>query len=264
MTAEIIRRGQIRAITDLPPSTDGTTGHIEVEQAGQFYKLATGLAGGGDPALLPLGTEVSAYSSEFITDPGWTWLNQGTSTVTFALSRAIIVPEPGGAGVNNLRIYGFAPPAAPWGIRTRFLNWCDIAGQGGGFAARRSASALIYVPQSYVRASVSAGDFFTETWAVNEYSAYNLINSTLFGAANNDQRSRDRYFQMRCDGTSLFFDVSVDNARFQNVNTRAVATYLGGVPDFVGIVGNDPTAGSPGALVGYDWVRLVANANLNQ
>jgi hypothetical protein len=266
VTVEIRRRGMIRAITDLPSTADATTGHVEVEQSGAFYSIPIGSVGGGDPALAPLGTEEAAYTSEFTSAPsGWTWLNQGTSTVSYALSRAIITPQAGGAGTNALRLFGPPTfPAAPWTVRVRMLNWSTLAGAGGGIAAYRSSNGRIHTPNVYERVDMSTGLVFSETWAVNDWSAFGTINATRYGPNTQDTRSRDRYLQMRCDGTSLFFDYSVDNAYFTNITSTTLATYLGGEPDRVMMIGNNPTATAGAGVIGYDWFRVYANANLNQ
>ncbi len=256
----------IRPITDLPSSVDPAGGFVEVEIAGQFYSVGQGVLGGGDPALQPLGTELADYSSEFGSDPGFTWLNQGTSTVTYALRRAIIAPQAGGAGVNNLRLLGPAPfPEAPWAVRVRMLNWSPIAGQGGGLAVRRASNSRIHTPNVYVRAALATAGF-TEQWAVNDWSSFTALNATRYGAVTADVRAADRFLQVRCDGTSIFFDVSVDNARFTNLTSTTLATYLGGTGTDLRVmmIGNDPTVGTPAALVGYNWFRTYGNANLNQ
>lgn len=266
MTAEVPRRGSIRAITGLPVLVDPTGGFLEIEKNAAFYQVNQGFIGGADPALQPTGTEVAAYSSEFGADPGtWTWLNQGSSTVTFALSRAIIAPEAGGSGVNNLRLWGPPTwPVAPWAARVRMLNWSLLAGQGGGFAVYRASNARIHTPNVNLRGNlVSAG--FTDQWAVNDWSSFTALNATRYGPVTADVRGADRYLQVRCDGTSIFFDVSPDNARFINLASTALATYIGGTGTDLRVllIGNDPTA-SANALIGYDWLRTYANASLNQ
>lgn len=265
MTAEIRRRGSLRPITDLPATADPTGAHVEVEIAGHFYSIPEALlGGGGDPALEPLGTELASYSSEFLSDPGFTWLNQGTSAVTYALNRAIIAPQAGGAGVNNLRLLGPATfPVAPFAVRTRFFNYSPTAGQGGGLAVYRTTNARIYTPNVYARSNLNAGP--AVTWAVNDWSSFTTINATRSGPTNVDPIWLVSYLQVRCDGTTLFFDVSPDNARFTNISSTALATYLGGTgTDLrVMLIGNDPTAGGT-ALVGYNWFRTYGNANLQQ
>lgn len=220
-----------------------------------------------DEALAPLGTELSAYSTEFASEPvGWSWLNQGTSTVTFSQSRAVITPQAGGAGTNALRCYlpdTFPPP--PWTVRIRFANYSTVAGDGGGFVVYRTANARMHTPNIYSRVSNSTGTLFSEIWAVNDWSNFGTINATRYGPSNENERARDRFLQMRCDGTSLYFDYSPDNSQFINVQSTTLATYLGGTgTDLrVGIVGNCPNATATG-LVGYDWFRVYGNANLSQ
>lgn len=216
-----------------------------------------------DPALAPLGTEIAAYTTEFDSDPGWTWLNQGTSTVTFNLSRAILTPQQGGAATNALRCY--ASPtflAPPWTVRVRVINWSTTAGDGIGLFAYNSSNARLHTPQTYLRVSNSTGTLFSEIWAVNDWSNFGTINATRYGPNNENERSRDRYLQMRCDGTTIYFDYSPDNAYFLNVTSTALATYLG-TPDRVGIYANCPNATAT-AVVGCDWFRTYQDANLNR
>lgn len=267
MTDTVQRRGMVRPITDLPVLVDPTGGFVEIEKNDVFYQVNQGYIGGADPALQPLGTELADYSAEFGADPGtWTWLNQGTSTVTYALSRAIIAPQLGGAGVNNLRLLGPPTfPVAPWSVRTRFANYSKISGQGGGLAVYRTTNARMYTANAYLRANLISGGP-TGTWAVNDWSSFTAINATRYGPVNVDPVWLGQFLQVRCDGTTLFFDVSPDNARFANITSTTLATYLGGTgTDLrVMLIGNDPTAGSPATLVGYDWFRTYDNANLNQ
>lgn len=264
MAVQVQRRGEVRPITDLPPlaTTDGVT--FEGEKNGEFYAVPGSVMGGGDPALAPIGTEIVGKSSEFESDDGlFTWLNQGTSTEQYWQSRVVLVPQVGGAGVNNLRLFGIAPPVTPWCARIRMLLWNTTADQGGGLFARRSANGRIHTANIYSRTSVSGGLMFSENWAVLDWSDFVTLANIRFGPAVNDTRSRDRFLQLRCDGTSLFFDFSPDNGQFINVQSTTLATYLGGEPDFIGMIANDPTAGG-GAKLGYDWFRMYANANLNQ
>lgn len=266
MTVEVQRRGPIRPITDLPVLVDPTGGFLEIEKDDEFYYVNQGFIGGADPALQPTGTEVAAYSSEFGADPAtWTWVNQGASTLSFALSRAIIAPEAGGAGVNNLRLWGPPTwPVAPFAARVRMLNWSPIAGQGGGLAVYRASNGRIHTPNVYLRNNLATGGF-SEQWAVNDWSSVTAINATRYGPVTSDVRAADRFLQVRCDGTTIFFDISVDNARFTNLTSTALATYIGGTGTDLRVllIGNDPTA-SANALIGYDWFRVYGNANLNQ
>ena len=174
MTVEVKRRGMVRAITDLPETTDPLTGYLEIEKASAFYKVSQALIGGADPALQPLGTEVAAYSSELGTLPAtWDWLNQGTSTVDVALRRAVITPQLGGAGVNDLRLWGPPTwPAAPFTARTRLINYGTLANVAGGFAVYRPSNGRIHTVHIYVRVSLSAGQVFSEVWAVFDWSSF--------------------------------------------------------------------------------------------
>lgn len=219
-----------------------------------------------DPALAPLGTEAALYSSEFDTDPNWTWLNQGTTTSVIGLSRVFITPQAGGAATNALRLYGPGNlPPAPWTVRCRFANYSTTAGDGGGLYAYRSSNARIYTPQAYLRVSTSTGTMFSETWAVNDWSNFGTINATRFGASNENERARDRFLQMRCDGTTLYADFSVDNAYYTNYSSTTLATYLGGSGSDlnIGVVANCPNA-SATAVVSYDFFRVYLDANLNR
>lgn len=264
MADEIVRRGSLRPITDLPTADSSAGGRVEVEIAGKFFSVAAEVVGGGDPALAPRGTEIAAKSSEFNEDDGkFSWLNQGTSTKRYYQSRVILTPEIGGAGVNNMRLLGLIPPAAPWAAQTRMILWNPLADQGGGLFARRSANSRIHTANLYTRTSVSGGTMFSENWAVLDWSSFTALANIRFGPAVNDERARDRFIQIRNDGTSLYFDFAPDNSQFVNVQSTTLATYLGGDPDFIGVIANDPTAAG-GASIGYDWFRMYANANLNQ
>lgn len=220
----------------------------------------------GDVALNPLGTENQTFSAEFTQSPkNWTWLNQGASTIQYTLSRAIITPEAGGAGLNALRV--FAPAtflSTPWCVRVRFINWSTRVGDGGGIAAYNASNGRVHAIQIYRRLAVT-GDPYTETWAVNDYAAITstLPNASRWGPTVQDIGRMDGYFQMRCDGTSLFFDWSPDNARFVNIQSTTLATYIGAVTR-VGIIGNCPNATPTTGSLGYDWFRAYGNANLNQ
>lgn len=236
----------------------------------QWVVDGTSLAqlGGIDAGRSIIGTEVEAYSSEFDADPGstWSWLNQGTSTATFAMSRALLVPQAGGAGTNALRLYGpTAVMTAPWTVRALFLNYSNVAqtGDGGGLFAYRSSNGRIHTPNLYTR---SATQQYSESWAVNDWSGYGTINATRFGPQTNDERARYQYIQMRCDGTTLFFDASPDNARYFNVSSTALATYIGGTgTDLrIGVIANCPNASSATTLIGYDFFRVYADASLNR
>lgn len=266
MTVEVKRRGMIRHITDLPETADPIGGYVELEQGGAFYKCSQGILGGGDPALQPTGTELAQYSSEFASDPGFTWLNQGTSTVDYALRRAIIVPQSGGAGTNNLRLLGPTTfPAAPWCVRTRFFNYSPISGQGGGFAIYRASNGRIHTPNLYLPGDLNGGGGVT--LAINDWSNFTTINATRKGPTLYNHNWLSFFVQVRCDGVNMMFDISPDNARFTFISQTSLATYLGGTGTDLRVllVGNDPTTGAAGAAqVGYNWFRVYGNANINQ
>lgn len=271
MAAEVERRGMIRPITDLPAlaTTDGVT--FEGEKAGQFYAIPGSVVGGGDPALAPIGTEVAACSSEFLVAPtGWSWLNQGTSTIAYWQSRAILDPQPRGSAAN--RWAAFVNPVAPmtsvsnpsglWAVRIRMANYSISGGAGGGIIAYNSGNARFLTINGYVRAATSGGAMFTETWEASDWSNFQTQNANRFGPATNDVRSRDRFWQLRYDGTNLLWDFSPDNVHYVNYGSVAVATYLGAVTDF-GIAGDSPTVATASDL-GFDFFRAYANSSLNQ
>lgn len=220
-----------------------------------------------DSARQPLGTEQDTYSSEFIEAPtGWGWLNQGTSTVSYSHSRILMAPQAGGAGTNALRLYGPTTfPSAPWACRARMINYMATTGDGGGLFAYRASNSRIHTAQIYRRTTAGTGVHFGSTWAVNDWSNYSTINATRYGGVTQDDEKHDLFLQLRCDGTSLYFDVSPDNERYTNVSSNTLAVYLGGTGTDLraGIIANCPNATATGT-VGYDFFRVYSNANLNQ
>lgn len=266
MTAEVQRRGPLRPITDLPELDSTDSVWFEGEKAGLFYKIPGSAVGGGDPALAPIGTEVAACSSEFNEAPsGWSWLNQGTSTIAYWQSRAILDPQPRGSAAN--RWAAFVNPVSgvggsSWAARVRMANYSISAGAGGGIIAYNSGNSRFLTVNGYVRSATSGGAMFTETWEASDWSDYQTQNANRFGPSTNDVRSRDRFWQLRCDGTTLYWDFSPDNVHFVNYGSVALATYLGAVTHF-GIAGDSPTVATASDL-GFDWFRVYANSNLNQ
>ena len=262
MTIETKRRGPMRPITDLPETSDPLTGWLELEKAGTFYKVGQALIGGSDPALAPIGTELADYSSEFGSVPSdWTWLNQGTSTITAWQRRMLITPQPGGAGVNAVRFFG--PPSVPagnWAARTMVGFNSIVANCGGGLMAYRAASGDFTLQSALARGAGTPMSCRLITGYWTDFATFGTVvrddNPPLL-------EQRVWFMQTRYDGTLLYFDYSADNAVFFPVASVNAVTAIGGAPTRLGLAANAPAA-ADGSATSFRWLRVYSGANLNQ
>lgn len=243
MAAEIPRRGSVRPITDLPITTD-PTGVVEIEQGGEFFQINSDLLGGGDPALVPPQppTDQDDAFTGSVLDPKWTWHNQGTSTAALYQRRCILTLQSSGGGAAWRGITQVIPPAiqSGWAIRTYLSDYSSVADCSGGLWCRRTANGRFLTFVDILRTSVPTA-LLADMWAVTDWDgpAYASPNANRFGPQN-QENVRRAFFQMRCDGTNLYWDYSPDYSTFVNIGSYALATYLGGVPDQFGLGGNAP------------------------
>lgn len=220
----------------------------------------------GDPALAPLGTELT-QSDEFdgtALAGKWAWINQGTSTVSFTGGRLVMSAQAsGGAATHANRLLVQAAPSGSFTIRARMGNYSTFVGAAAGIMIRRSANGYFFKLGSYTR-TVLATDLWSATSDAYQWTDPATAGTNQF-SQNTDQRARDFFWQLRYDGTLIYFDFSPDNVHYVNRGscTASAATVLNGAPDQIGIAANAPSVAT-NADVSWDFFRVYADANLNR
>src|SRR3990167_4797055 len=190
----------------------------------------------------------------------WAWTNQGTSTATIIGGRLVLSTQASGAGTNLLRVLMRAVPSGNWTIVTRVKNYSPEVNQGAGLCCYRSTSGDYLTHHGIVQTAMTTSPF-AEMWAGTYWSDASTAVSNPYGTLN-VEHGRDVYFQMRYDGTSVYFDWSPDGLRFANLASATTAATIGGAPTHFGFSTNTPVAATAGSFA-YDMFLCYHDANLN-
>lgn len=183
----------------------------------------------------------------------FTWVNQGAATATQTVSGgSVLMTMPLVAGLNWRGLFT-TPPATPYKVKTQFasLAGTTITDTGLYFYDGTKLMGIEFLGlttpvQTAVRVEKIAN---VTTDSSNPFISENYGSSSLSGM----------WFQLRNNGTTLFFDVSRDGINFLNLYSEAVGTFI--TPTKIGY-GGGTQASHPLSMWWLNWI-VYNNANLN-
>ena len=159
----------------------------------------------------------------------FTWINQGTATVTDIGSpvTAILLEPPAGTGAN-LRILKKTAPSTPYTIYGCFnlQIYPSSAVSHGGFCMRESATAKVKV------FGLASGNGSSSAVAIGNYT-----NPTTFSAWNNSSTylfGPTVWCYMSDNGTNISFGLSSNGVKYQEIFSETRGTFFTTGPDEVG------------------------------
>lgn len=233
--------------------------NVTLTEAGQDITIAAAGGGGGTTVYTPddaaqfaavwgadLGMDYEANDAGTSPPTGWSWVNQGTSTLARQFNRLVLSPQAAPALGEDHRILVRAiPAAATWNA---FIKLTTVGAtsrwQRGGFILRDSVSGkyVFYGPSWDPASAVSA----VLRIHLNEWSALNTFSTTV--REDNTFPTFPPYLRIRRNSaTSVDYMFSIDGVVWaywaQGANTSAFFT-----PDQIGILTNSPGIAGQTAL----------------
>lgn len=162
--------------------------------------------------------------------PFTTWANQGSATITNnAVGVSMYCPSSGGS--NALRFYYEAPPSTPYSFVAHVtMNQLDAGHNGAAGIGWSDGTAYQFI--GLVGANASGAFINVQAWTNN--SSFSTNNYS--GA----QTRTDCWFEIRDDGTTVYFYMSNDGINF--LLAYSVLKSGGALSAYnrVGLVGNGP------------------------
>jgi hypothetical protein len=162
--------------------------------------------------------------------PFTTWANQGSATITNnAIGVSMYCPSSGGS--NALRFYYEAPPSTPYSFVAHVtVNQLDSGHNGAAGIGWSDGTAYQFI--GLVGANASGAFVNVQDWTSN--SSFNTNNYSGL------QTRTDCWFEIRDDGTTVYFYESNDGINFLLAYSvlksgGALSSY-----DRVGLIGNGP------------------------
>ena len=189
----------------------------------------------GNTNRLPLARIVDTNGTSILTASSFSWVNQGTSTVTDE-NGTIVMVAPAASGENN-RIQVITAPSPTYSVIAAF-DCCMIGEAFGNFG--------IYFRQSTSGKVISLTLSFDGTGEVSPFNiaAYKFTDATTFSANLFARkrimlRSNRIWFKITDDNTNLIFYYSFDGINWLQLTSEARGTFMtlnGGVtgPNQVG------------------------------
>lgn len=217
------------ADTAVAPGTYGDSTHVgqfTVDQQGRLTAASNVAVAGGGGGSSPYPTMVSPDNTQF------SWVNQGSATVTVNANGGITLFKPKGAALSyNLRVM-----TAPAGTYTLTCGFHSSIGLGIDF----QSCGLI------LRES-SSGKFIVHT--LDNEATFNgqLVqwynSATSFNASRKSQKhaggDAPLYFRIQNDGTNHIFSWSLDGYNFIQLYSEAKGAFI--VPNQIGFFADDRT-----------------------
>lgn len=188
------------------------------------------------------------YSLTTWVDSGFSWVNQGTSTVSLANGILFMQGQTGGVGVNSLRVRIQATPAPPYTVTALVLG----GSFGSGTSNQGQEAGLIW------RAS-GAGTFATcgiqQFSNVIQASSSHWTNATTFSASIGSINLSSTYIWLRIrdDNTNRICSYSYDGSNYIQLSSEARTTFL--TPDGYGYYVNS----SNNTTVTASFVSILQN-----
>lgn len=131
--------------------------------------------------------------------------------------------------------------------RTAYCNW--------GLLVRDSASGKLIT----IHTLCNGSSFIVESNRYNSVTSYNSTVADSAAGADYYFGLRWRWYQIAYDGTNLTFSVSPSgpSGSYRTVRTETPATFIGTVPNQIGIFGNNDN-NAANQLVFCDWFKKAA------
>jgi hypothetical protein len=193
----------------------------------------------------------SSYSVPSI--GSYTWVNQGAATATQTTSGgSVLMTMPLVAGLNWRGLFA-TPPATPYKVKAQFasLAGLTITDTGLYFYDGTKLMGLEFLGLTTPVHSAIRVEKITNVTTDNS----NPFLSEDYGTTS----LADMWFQIRNNGTTLFFDVSRDGVNFLNLYSEAVGTFI--TPTKIGYGGATQNSHPMSTW----WMNFIVynNANLN-
>jgi hypothetical protein len=253
--ATLIASGNVTLSSELIDGTSsaGTSGQV-LSSTGTKTQWVTPSGGGG-------GATVPALSS-------FTWVNQGSSSARQTVSSGPIEATIADSSSLNWRGLFVAVPATPYKLTVNMRGYQPA----GSTAGSNTATFGLYF---YDGTKLEGFDLLLEgsglTKArIEKLNSVNADNSTAWIASGGAGVVSDgilyklpssTWFQLRNNGTTMYFDYSIDGANFINLFSEAVGTFL--TPTEFGFGGISVTSGAePNVIVNMLSWTVAANATL--
>lgn len=234
--------------------TDQGAGEALVEFPG-------GGGGGGDESGHPLfdvpPSSPDAMDDEFndnnFDTTKWTWLNQGTATISEAAADYghATLTDPSGAGAN-LRALEQTLPATPWRFRAKVALFTNRTNVGtAGLYIRSSVSSRIYTFNPIYESG--------EKIYVQRYTNASTFSATQTTLTLGQVVTPYIYLDIENDGTTLFFRYSFSGhpKTFNLLYSEAQTTWFtgGNLPNRIGFFANSHNSAPVGLVL--DWFRRI-------
>lgn len=253
---ELMQEINLRFLADESTIDDHTSELADHEMRIDALEAAGGGGSGGGGSLTPdtEPTLANALDDEFngsSLDSKWT-ITRGTLTTTQVARGALYIVD-NSTSADNIAGYGQAV-SGNFKIRAKFwLTGEGVDNRGGIYVARGGNKFMVFGLFN------NSGTF---NWYVNKMTAVTGTGvSNLFvagsGVSNGLQRGAGPFYaQIEYDGTNVKFYgalVGYDGYFDASIGSEAVATFLGGAPDEVGVYCDRGNANGHGVL--FDWFR---------
>jgi Collagen triple helix repeat (20 copies) len=184
-------------------------------------------------------------------DPKWSWLNQGTQSVSFIQGAAALASPLQSGGLQMGGIFQ-STPVAPWKIRTGMPSLVATLGAAyvlsGLFVQENSSGHVLALDKS-----VGANSGQVDLW--NSPTSYSAAQSN-FTAYPSGMLWLPIYFEIENDGTNLYFRYSMTGREgsFLLSYTEAVSAFSANT---IGIYATN-SAGSDPSIGYFDWFRRMS------
>jgi len=199
-----------------------------------------------DNLLAPMNSLVSGGSVIDSTD--FTWVNQGTSTVSDLSSGGIQLIAQTGTGANLRVLQKAIPQSAPWTVTAAFIpqpNWSGSGTAGHcGIVARDSVSSRLIT-----HACLADG-----TLRILKYTSPTVFSADLYGAQV-WLFGFPHWFRIEDNNTNILFYTSTNGMEFQLVASEARTTFLTNGADQVGFYVNSNDTTAAGNITIVQWVE---------
>lgn len=183
-------------------------------------------------------------SGNILDSTDFTWLNQGSATITDLSSggMALVVPA---AASNNIRGLHKSAPGTPYILTVGFapqLHADSTCIAGIGF--RESATGKLIV----------IGSAKVDELAIYKFNSPTSFNTSLFARVEWPMARLIQWFQIEDDGTDLFFRTGVDGINFQDIADEGRGTFFTTAPDQILFYcnSNNATYGVTSAIIAWE------------
>lgn len=221
---------------DLADAVNKIEAELGVTPSGAAATVAARLAGIGVPLDRTLVLPPTS---------GWSWVNQGTSTITDVGDGRVVLGAPS-AGGNNLVARVRTAPATPYTLIARVDGACITLGgnDGWGVCFRESSTSEITM---FYRQPTDATPACVENWTNPTTFSASLANTAYLAAT-------PTWFRLTDDGTNLTFALSYDgfSASFIQIHTMGRTTFMAGGPDQIGFITRNDSGARVVSLQSWD------------